>query len=118
MNEHTGGRRPPRGRGRLTALAPGALAAAALAGITVLAACGSSSPVASARAHPGQLTAQTLATFAACMRSHGVPDFYFSRITSSTGSALTSVIEFGPWMAPADPSSPRFQAAWQACKGG
>jgi len=121
MNEHTGGagqragRQLPRGRLRLGWLAA-ALVPAALAGAATLAACGGGSPPATASAHPGQLTAQTMATFASCMRSHGVADFYFSRTTSAAGSALTSVLQFGQWVAPADPSSPRFQSAQKACQ--
>jgi hypothetical protein len=59
---------------------------------------------------PGGSTQNRAAAYSACMRSHGVPSFpdpdsqgrlYFKMVK---GSAL-------------DPSSPRFQAAQQACKG-
>jgi hypothetical protein len=108
MNDDTSSHR----RGWLAA----ALGPAALAGTALLSACGGGSPAAAPSAHPGQLTAQTLATFAQCVRGHGVPNFYFSRSTSSAGSALTSVIQLGPWVAPANPSSPQFQSALKSCQ--
>jgi hypothetical protein len=121
MNEDTDGRRRPVGRGRPGWLAAGltraALLSAALAGAALLAAgCGGGSPAAAPSAHPGQLTAQTMNVFAQCMRSHGVPDFYFSRTGSTAAAGLTSVIELGQWVAPANPSSPQFQQALKACQ--
>ena len=72
----------------------------ALAGTALLAtACGGAAKAAPA-AHPGQITVQEMDSFAACMRTHGEPDFYFTRASNST---LTSVLKLGPWVAPADP---------------
>ena len=61
----------------------------------------------------GQLTARSVDIYAACIRGHGVPNFYFTRKTPN--SQVTSGIELGPWVASADPSSPQFQAASKAC---
>ena len=56
-----------------------------------------------------------LDSFATCMRSRGVPNFYFSRSTTSAADTPDDVLKLGPWVAPANPSSPQFQAAMQAC---
>jgi hypothetical protein len=101
--------------GRLAA----ALAPAALAGtMLVVTACGGGggSPATAPSAQPGQLTAQTMNTFAACMRGHGVPGFYFSHTGSAAADRLTSVLQFGQWVAPANPSSPQFEAALKSCQ--
>lgn len=93
--------------------------AAVVAGITLLiAACGGGSHSAGSGSSSGQLTAQNLDAFAQCMRSHGVPDFYFSRAgsRSSMASSTTPMIELGGWVAPADPSSPQFRLAGKACR--
>ena len=132
MNEDTGGEQRPGGRRRpggrprpgrrAAALVPAALVRAALvpavlAGTMLLvSACGGGSPAAAPSAHPGQLTAQTMNVFAQCMRGHGVPDFYFSRTGSTAAAGLTSVIQLGQWVAPANPSSPQFQSAMTACQ--
>src|SRR5580658_10641618 len=50
----------------------------------------------------GQLTARSVDIYAACIRGHGVPNFYFTRKTPN--SQVTSGIELGPWVASADPS--------------
>jgi hypothetical protein len=81
MNEDTdGGQQPgrpqrPGGRQRAGRLAA-ALVPAALAGTILLAAC-SGSPSAAPAASRGLPTVQMLDSFATCMRSRGVPNFYF-----------------------------------------
>ena len=102
---------------------PGRLAAAlipaALAGTVLLATgCGGRAPAATPSASNGQPSAAMLDSFASCMRGHGVPDFYFSRAGSTAAGSLASVIQLGQWVAPADTSSPQFQAALQKCNGG
>ena len=93
-----------------------ALAVAALAGATLLAAgCGGGSPAAAPSASHGLPTAVMLDSFASCVRSHGVPNFYFSRNTHSGADTPDNLLKVGPWVAPANPSSPQFQAALKAC---
>lgn len=90
------------------------IVSAALAGIALLmAACGGSHTTKGSPAGSGQLTAPHAAAFAACMRRHGEPDFYFSA-PSSTGSSDTM---FG-YAIPADtnPGSPQFQSGMKACR--
>jgi hypothetical protein len=121
MNEDTDGRQPPGrpqqpgGRQRAGRLAA-ALVPAALAGTILLAACGGGSPEATPAASHGLPTVQMLDSFATCMRSHGVPNFYFSRSSTSAANTPDNVLKLGPWIAPANPSSPQFQAAMQACR--
>jgi len=114
MNGDTDGGQRPGGRqwaGRLAA----ALVPAALAATILLAACGGS-PSAVPAASRGQPTVQMLDSFATCMRSRGVPNFYFSRSTTSAADTPDDVLKLGPWAAPANPSSPQFQSAMQACR--
>ena len=114
MNGDTDGGQRPGGRqwaGRLAA----ALVPAALAGTILLAACGGSSSAVPA-ASRGQPTVQMLDSFATCMRSRGVPNFSFSRSTTSAADTPDDVLKLGPWVAPANPSSPQFQSAMQACR--
>ena len=109
MNGDTDGGPRPGGRqwaGRLAA----ALVPAALAGTILLAACGGS-PSAAPAASRGLPTVQMLDSFATYMRSRGVPNFYFSRSTTSAADTPNDVLKLGPWVAPANPSSPQFQAA-------
>jgi hypothetical protein len=89
----------------------------ALAAVAVLAvACGGGgNRHAGSSGGSGQLTARNMDIYAACFRSHGVPNFYFSRTTPDS-SQVTSGIKIGPWVAPADIGSPQFQAASQACR--
>jgi hypothetical protein len=90
---------------------------AALAGPALLAAgCGGGSPAAAPSASHGLPTAAVLDSFASCVRSHGVPNFYFSRNTHSAADAPDNLLKIGPWVAPANPSSPQFQAALKACQ--
>ena len=94
-----------------------ALAVAALAGPALLAAgCGGGLPAAAPSASHGLPTAAMLDSFASCVRSHGVPNFYFSRNTHSAADTPDNLLKIGPWVAPANPSSPQFQAALKACQ--
>ena len=120
MNEDTDGPRRPGGRRRpgwlAAALARAALVSAALTGAALLAAgCGGGSPAVAPSASHGLPTAAMLDSFASCVRSHGVPNFYFSRNTHSGADTPDNLLKIGPWVAPANPSSPQFQAALKAC---
>jgi len=98
--------------GRLAA----ALVPAALAGTMLLVTACGGSPAAAPSASTGQLSAAMLDSFAFCMRSHGVPDFYFSHTGSTAANRLTSVLQLGDWVAPADITSPQFQTAHKSCQ--
>jgi hypothetical protein len=87
--------------------------AAALAATAMLAAaCGGGSHPAGTGTGPGG-TAQEMDSFAHCIRSHGVSNFYFSRVGSQS-TPPPPVEQFGPWIAPY-PSSPQFPAAQKTC---
>jgi len=88
-----------------------------LAGAALLpAGCGGGSPAATPSASRGLPAVQQLDADAKCMRSHGVPDFYWSRSTTSAAALSGDALKLGPWVAPANPGSPRFQAAMKACQ--
>ncbi len=92
-----------------------AVAAAALAGVALLAgACGGGSHPATGGTGSSQLTAHSIDVFAHCIRSHGVPGFYFSRADNSNSNPNGDYIQLGPWEAH-DPGTPQFQAATKAC---
>jgi hypothetical protein len=104
----------PGQRCKLAAGLAGRLAAALACGALVLAACGggSSGPqVAGSGSSPKTASSSSKGSganplaYAACMRSHGLPDF--PDPDSSGGFALPGDI---------DPNSPRYQAAENACK--
>jgi hypothetical protein len=99
--------RRPAGRSRR----PGVFAAVLAGTALFAAACGGGSHAAGSGATSGQLTAPRLDVFAQCMRSHGVPDFYFSQANSSSRDVM-----FG-YAVPAsiDPRSAQFQAGLKAC---
>jgi hypothetical protein len=105
MDEDAGGRLRP---GRLAAVLAGAVLLAA-------AGCGGSSPSSSPGASHGLPSAAMLDSFAACVRGHGVPNFYFSRDRYSGGDTPDNLLKIGPWVAPGNPNSPQFQAALKAC---
>jgi hypothetical protein len=92
------------------------LARAVLAGAALLAVgCGSGSPAAAPAASHGLPSAAMLDSFASCVRSHGFPDFYFSRNTHSAADTPDNLLKIGPWVAPGNPNSAQFQAALKAC---
>lgn len=109
MNPRTSRSSGPGARARRAGLLPAVLAGAAL----LMAACGGS-PTTGSGTGSGQLTAPHAAAFAACMRGHGEPDFYFSGPGGSTGPSDTM---FG-YVIPAgtNPGSPLFQAGMKACQ--
>jgi hypothetical protein len=92
--------------------------AAALAGLalTVLlaTACSRAHPAGSG-ASPAQGNVQRLDTFAACMRGHGVLNFYLSNSpqTSNTSSELSIM---GHYVPNVNPRTAQFGAAMKACK--
>ena len=91
-----------------------AVLAAALALTALLAtACGGGSP--SAAPSPAAGNVQQLDAFAACMRSHGVLDFYFSNSpgTSNTATELSIMGHFVPGV---NPQTAHFAPAMKACK--
>jgi hypothetical protein len=98
---------------------PGRLAAvlvpAALAGTMLLVtACGGAHPAGSG-ASPAPGNVQQLDVFAACMRSHGVLNFYFSNSprTSDTSNELSIM---GHHVTGVNPQTAQFGAAMKACK--
>jgi hypothetical protein len=88
---------------------------AVLAGAALLAgACGGGFHPATASTGSSQLTAHSVDVYAGCIRSHGVPGFYFSRAGSSNLNPNANIIQLGPWVAQ-DPGTPQFQTAMKAC---
>lgn len=85
---------------------------AVVTGVAMLAAaCSGGSHTTASTPSSGQLTAANLAAFAQCIRSHGVPDFYFSKASNSSPDTM-----FG-YAVPANinPGAPQFQAAYKVC---
>jgi hypothetical protein len=104
-------------RGRLPVRA--VFAAAAITAVALLAAgCsggGSGQPSASS---PGPFSVQKMDSFAACMRGHGVPNFYFSarNPTASPGSN-GMVLSFGGYQVTGvNPQTAQFQSAMKTCR--
>ncbi len=107
MNEGRPGRLP-------AALVQAALIPAALALAALLAtACGGSHPAGSG-ASPGPGNVQQLDVFAACMRGHGVPNFYLTNARPSGTSTALSVM--GHYATGVNPQTAQFTAAMKACK--
>jgi len=92
-----------------------ALAAAGLAGAALLAAACSGSPLAAPSASPGPGNVQQLDVFAACMRGHGVLNFYFSGSRSASDSS-TALSIMGHYVTGVNPQTAQFSAAMKACK--
>lgn len=101
------------GRTRAVALA------AVLAGLALLApACGGGgSAKADGGGGPGGFTVQKLDSFAACMRGHGVPNFYPSPKSAqpNPGSSQVVLSFFGYQVTGVNPQTPQFQSAMKAC---
>jgi hypothetical protein len=94
--------------------------AAVLAGVALLAAAcsGSGTPNAGASSGPGAITVQKIDSFAACMRSHGVANFYLSPKTgASSPSSSQPVLSFlGYQVTGVNPQTLQFQSAMKACR--
>jgi hypothetical protein len=108
------GSRPGDGVLRRAAAVGAALAVTALP----TAACGSGGSHAPGSSSDQDTTAQ-LDSFASCMRSHGVPGFYFTRQRGTPsppppGGALVAR-SFNGYSVEFDPASPAFKAAEKAC---
>jgi len=98
-----------------TLLARPLLAPAVLAGTTLLAtACGGAHPAGSG-ASPAPGNVQRLDAFAACMRSHGVLDFYFAN-SPGTSNTATELSIMGHYVPGVNPQTPHFGPAMKACK--
>jgi hypothetical protein len=98
---------------------PGRLAAALIPAVLALtallaAACGGAHPAGST-ASPGAGNVQQLDVFAACMRGHGVLNFYFSSAPSASDSSTTISI-MGHYVTGVNPQTTQFVAAMKACK--
>ena len=109
MNADDGKAGPaPRGRARVLALA---------AGLALLVAgCGGSGKPATA-GDSGPFTAQKMDAFAACMRGHGVPNFYFSAKSTPNQNSTSTVLSFGPdQVVGVNPQTPQFQSAMKTCR--
>jgi hypothetical protein len=98
--------------------AAGVVAALALTAL-LAAACGGGGS--SGSSSDQNMTAQ-LEAFASCVRSHGIPGFYFTRQTGTpspppAGTAPGAVMarNFNGYSVEFDPSSPVFEAAEKAC---
>jgi len=86
---------------------------AALAGSALLvAACGGGPPPAGPGAAIGPDLSVQLDAYAQCVRAHGVPDFYISRMGSTPPPPGQTQVIFRRWVVPADPS----RSAQKACQ--
>jgi hypothetical protein len=99
--------------------APAGLLAAALAGAVLLTAgCGGGTANAGASNGPGGVTVQKVDSFAACMRGHGVPNFYLSPKTAepdpSSSQLVLSIL--GYQVTGINPQTQQFQSAMKACR--
>jgi hypothetical protein len=88
---------------------------AALALTALLAAACGGSPSAAARPSPGPGNVQQLDVFAACMRGHGVLNFYLSNSAAASNSSTTLSI-MGHYVTGVNPQTSQFSAAMKACK--
>jgi hypothetical protein len=95
--------------------------AAVLAGVALLAAAcsGSGTHDGGASSGPGGITVQKIDSFAACMRSHGVANFYLSPRsgTPSPSSSSQPVLSFlGYQVTGVNPQTLQFQSAMKTCR--
>lgn len=90
---------------------------AILAGAALLAAaCGGGSHPAGSGASSPPNPAQALAAYAQCMRHHGLPGLYITHAPSNPNPSTTVIIGDGLAIEGANPTSPQFQAAANACQ--
>ncbi len=92
-----------------------AAAATALALTALLAAACSGAHPAGSTASPGPGNVQQLDVFAACMRGHGVLNFYFSNAPSAADSS-TAISIMGHYVTGVNPQTAQFGTAMKACK--
>jgi hypothetical protein len=90
-------------------------AAAALALTALLATACSGAHPAGSTASPGPGNVQQLDVFAACMRGHGVLNFYFSNAPSAADSS-TAISIMGHYVTGVNPQTAQFGTAMKACK--
>lgn len=83
--------------------------------IALLAVACSGSPSAAPSASLGPGNVQQLDVFAACMRSHGVLNFYFSS-SPGTSNSNTVLSIMGHYVTGVNPQTSQFGAAMKACK--
>jgi hypothetical protein len=113
MKDDSGDHRGARGRSRPRRAC---LLAATAAAITLLAAaCGGGSPAAAPSASPDR--AQQVDAFAACVRNHGVPGFYISRIKDTSAADYNGPgLYLGDgWVSTPISPSPVVKSALKAC---
>lgn len=91
-----------------------AAAAAAVALLAVACSGGAGNP--GTGSGPGGITAQKMDSFAACMRGHGVLNFYPSPKGSSPSPASTGVVlSIVGYQVTVNPQTPQFQSGMKAC---
>ena len=100
---------------------PRARRAGVLAGVALMAAAcsGGSTPNGAANSGPGGVTVQKIDSFAACMRGHGVANFYLSPRsgTSNSSSSAQPVLSIlGYQVTGVNPQTLQFQSAMKACR--
>jgi len=83
--------------------------------IALLAVACSGSPSAVPSASPGPGNVQQLDVFAACIRGHGVQNFYFSNSPQARNSG-TALSIMGHFVTGVNPRTSQFSAAMKACK--
>jgi len=83
--------------------------------IALLAVACSGSPSAAPSASPGLGNVQQLDVFAACMRGHGVQNFYFSNSPQARNSS-TALSIMGHFVTGVNPRTSQFSTAMKACK--
>jgi hypothetical protein len=92
-------------------------AAMALTALLAAACGGGGSHAPGSGSSPGQNLAVALDSFASCMRSHGLPSFYFTHQSQPPSPPVNGdVFGFHGYYAAFDPSSPAFEAAQTRCK--
>lgn len=94
-----------------------AIVAMAVTGLLAAACGGGGSHPSEPGANSGQSLAVVLDSYASCIRSHGIPDFYFTHLTGPPSAPPPGgvAIGFHGWFAEAD-SAAQFQSAQKACQ--